>query len=343
MKPLHGGDIYSREIEYDFSANINPLGMPEGVKNVLKNSIEQFERYPDVRCTELRNAVAERENISPEKIVFGNGAADLIYRTVQFLKPQKALITAPTFSEYERALRSINCEIEYFYTDESDSFDITEAILDRLHGKDIVFLCNPNNPTGNLINNHILESIKAITKKENIYLFIDECFMDFVDKSDLYKCKASEKNIIILKAFTKIYALAGLRLGYMLCDDERVIHGVENTGQCWSVSVPAQLAGVAALNEVGYIEKTLHTVRTEREYLTVELQNLGFKVYPSRVNFILFKSNLPLDALLLQEKIAIRSCEDFINLNGGYFRIAVRTHSENMTLINKIQEVIKNG
>ena len=343
MMVNHGGDVYSRKIKYDFSANINPLGMPDSVKKALITGIEKFERYPDVNCTELRNAVSSYENISPEKIVFGNGAADLIYRIVQFLKPKKALITAPTFSEYERALKSVGCEVDYFLTDENTGFEITEAILDKLYGMDIVFVCNPNNPTGNVINKSVLRRLKDISRKEKIYLVIDECFMDFVDKSCLFRSDASEKHIIILKAFTKIYAMAGLRLGYMLCDDVRVVQGVENTGQCWSVSAVAQLAGKAALSEIGYIEKTLRVIKTEREYLTAELQKLGFKVYPSKANFILFRSDAPLYRLLLNEKIAVRCCGNYVNLDDSFFRIAVRNHCENIVLISKIQEVMKNG
>ncbi len=343
MTVNHGGDIYSREIEYDFSANINPLGMPESVKSALINGIEKFERYPDINCTELKNAVAVHENISPEKIVFGNGAADLIDRIVQFLKPRKALITAPTFSEYERALTSVGCEVEYFYTDEKNDFEITDSILDSIYGKDIIFICNPNNPTGNLIDNNVFQKIKDISRKKKIHLVIDECFMDFVDKSCLYRSKARDKNIIILKAFTKIYAMAGLRLGYMLCGDEMIVRGVENTGQCWSVSVPAQLAGAAALKESGYIEKTLQIIKTEREYLTAELKKFGFKVYPSEANFILFKTDIQLDKMLLKKKTAIRNCENYVNLESGYFRTAVRNHDENTLLISEIQEVMKNG
>lgn len=336
---IHGGDIYSRKIEYDFSANINPLGMPESVKRALIENIGQFEHYPDPNCTALRRALAIHENVAEEQIVCGNGAADLIYRAVQAVKPKHALIPAPTFSEYEKALLSVNCDLEHYFTCEADAFSLREDILDRIDGMDMLFLCHPNNPVGNLIDRNLLERILKKSADSGAVLVIDECFMDFVEGS--HDMVALADNVMVLKAFTKIYAMAGLRLGYLLCGNPDLARKIAYCGQCWSVSIPAQVAGIAALREQAYVSETVKFIAGERAYLCDCLKNFGFKVYPSEANFILFQCKLPLDEWLLKEKIAIRNCSNYIGLRAGYFRIAVRNHKENQVLIAAIERCIE--
>lgn len=340
-KSKHGGDVYSRPVRYDFSSNINPFGMPQSVKNALIDHIDDLARYPDVNCSALKKAIGKYEQIDEENIVCGNGAADLIYRIVQTIKPRKALLTAPTFSEYEKALRSVDCGIVYHYLNENNGFKLDKNILAEMNGIDMIFLCDPNNPTGNVIDRNLMSSIIHKCIENNIYLVIDECFMDFVADSNKYRTTPADENVIILKAFTKIYAMAGLRLGYLLCKNENLIQHIENCGQCWSVSVPAQIAGVTAVKEKEYIKKTVKLVSEERRYLTNSLKKIGFKVYPSEANFILFKCGLSLDEILIKEGVAIRNCSDYIGLEEGYFRIAVRTHYENEILINAAERAVK--
>lgn len=342
IRNIHGGDIYSRNIKYDFSANINPLGMPQNVKNSIMDHVDDFEHYPDANCRSLKEAIAKHENIDVENIVCGNGAADLIYRIVYTLKPKKALVLSPTFSEYEKALSSVGCITEHHLLLEEDNFTLNDRVLERLCNIDIVFMCNPNNPVGNLISRDLMACIVKKCSENNIYLIIDECFMDFVKSDKAFNVKADRNNIIVLKAFTKIYAMAGLRLGYIFCSDVQLVEQIQNCGQCWSVSVAAQIAGIEALKEKSYVEKTIMLISEEREYLTEKLKKFGFKVYPSETNFILFRCRLPLDKLLLNEQIAIRNCNNYIGLEQGYFRIAVRTHTENEILINAIERIIKN-
>ena len=343
MKYIHGGDIYSRKIDHDFSVNLNPLGMPEAVKKALVENAAEFEKYPDINCLTLKKAVSRHENISRENIVFGNGASDLIYRTVLFLKPKRALLIVPTFSEYEKTLKTVDCKTEYYYTDKENNFETGEDLFQKLHGKDIVFVCNPNNPTGMFMRSDILKRVKKICESENIYLFIDECFIDFAEYPEKFKSELTGDKIIILRAFTKIYAMAGLRLGYIVSGNEQIVRGIENTGQCWSVSVPSQIAGTAAIGERDYLKKTAKLISQERDYLMCELRGLGFRVYPSQVNFILFECGFDLDERLLKKKILIRSCENYEGLERGFFRIAVRSHDENVVLINTIREVKENG
>lgn len=341
---IHGGDIYTRKIEHDFSANINPLGMPETAVSALVSNVSEFEVYPDINCTRLVKAIAQFEGVSEKNILCSNGAADLIYRISYALKPKKALLTAPSFSEYALALKNVDCEIEYETLFEEKSFELTESVLERIPEADIFFLCSPNNPVGNTVKPELLERIVKQCKKSGTQLVADECFMDFVTGSEKYSAKRYlDSGIIILKAFTKIFAMAGLRLGYMLCSDIEIIDRVGECGSCWSVSSAAQIAGTAALSEKGYIEKTRAYVAAEREYLTNELKRLGFRVFPSEANFIFFKSGTDIEKPLLERKIAVRGCENYVGLNSGFFRIAVRKHDENKLLINTIERIWQNG
>ncbi|MBP1550485.1 MAG: aminotransferase class I/II-fold pyridoxal phosphate-dependent enzyme [Oscillospiraceae bacterium] len=335
----HGGDIYSRQIEYDFSANLNPLGMPESVKAALKNSVSEWESYPDPLCRKLSCALSEYEDFPDENIVCGNGAADLIYRLVSAVKPRKAVITAPAFSEYEKALKENGSQTIKYFLSEENSFIVDDGILNILDSSfDMIFLCNPNNPTGQLVTKDILKAVAEKCLENNIILVCDECFLPFVNdgKNKSVREFMNEK-VIILNAFTKIYAMAGLRLGYALFGSCELAEKVQKTGQYWSVSTPAQLVGIAALQEKDYIEKTIQFIKNEREFLITKLQEFGFKVYNSEANFILFRCDVPLDKMLLKEKIAIRNCSNYDGLSDGYFRIAVRNHEENCMLISAVR------
>lgn len=335
----HGGDIYTRQIEYDFSANLNPLGMPESVKAALKNSVSEWESYPDTLCRKLRCALSEYEDFPAENIVCGNGAADLVYRIVSAVKPKKTVITAPTFSEYEKALRENGSQIIKHYLSDENGFIVDDGILNILDSSiDMIFLCSPNNPTGQLVPKDILKAVAEKCLENDIMFVCDECFLTFVTDGKIKSIRhCINKNVIILKAFTKIYAMAGLRLGYALFGDSGLAEKVQQTGQYWSVSTPAQIAGIAALNEKNYIEKTVQLINKERDFLTAELQKFGFRVFKSEANFILFRCDIPLDELLLREKIAIRNCSNYEGLSDGYFRVAVRNHEENCMLISVIR------
>lgn len=335
MKQFEHGGNYTTDI-LDFSVNINPLGLPQSVKEVLKCSIDSFTKYPDPYCTELIKKISENENISPKKIVCGNGADDLIYRLIYAVKPSHALLTAPTFTEYEKALTEIGCKLRFHTLSESENFILTSRIFNDLHDVDIVFLCNPNNPTGSVIEPELLSDIIRYCSKHNILLVIDECFFGFCDKVSL----SITDNIVVLKAFTKLYAMAGLRLGYMLFGNAEIAKKVWNIGQYWSVSVPAQLAGTVALDEKEYLYKSITLIKNERKYLSESLSSMGIKVYPSDANFIFFKCGFPIDKLLLNEGIAIRNCENFRSLNNDFFRIAVRKHNENVRLINAVKKIM---
>ncbi len=344
MNPEHGGNIYNYNDNdiIDFSANINPLGMPSKVKDAAINSAYMWEKYPDPECSKLRKILSKIENIPFENVVTGNGADDLIYRIVHAFKPKKAVICVPTFGEYEKALEEIECTVDRLFLKEENNFCVTADILEMLTPDvNILFLCSPNNPTGNLIPLKLLKKISGKCMENNIVFVCDECFMGFAENGEMYSLKQCiNKNSIILKAFTKLYAMPGLRLGYALCGSDNTAEKIHHSGQFWSVSVPAQAAGIAAAAEKKYVCKTIDYVKKEREFLRCKLQKFGIKVFPSAVNYLLFKADKRLDDRLIEKGILIRNCANYRGLGEGFYRIAVRTHEENKRLLTAVGRCI---
>lgn len=360
--PDHGGDIYSVPVALDFSANLNFLGMPEAVRRAAEDGVAASEHYPDPQCRELRAAIARAEQIPVEHILCGNGAAEMIYALVQAVRPRRALLAAPTFSEYGRALMSVECEIRFIPMEEvllsSDRTGRTDCLFDPSDTKarlafqypetmtevvtadtDLVFLCSPNNPTGLPAERSFLAAMLARCEAVGAVLAVDECFLDFLPDAAAYSVKpylADHPNLFVLKAFTKLYAMPGLRLGYGLCSDTALLGRMEAVRPPWSVSIPAQRAGIAALKEAEYLRRTHALLPPAREELMRGLAALGFVVYDSRANFILFQGSPGLADRCLAEGIRIRDCANFRGLGPGYYRVAVRRPEENRRLLEQL-------
>ena len=204
----------------------------------------------------------------------------------------------------------------------------------------MVFLCNPNNPTGKTIAPVLLEKILVFCKHRNIRLFVDECFLDLSDNGESLKPMLAQfPNLFILKAFTKSYGMAGIRLGYCMCSNSELLEQMSQSAQPWNVSSIAQAAGVAALQEKAFLQKTKDLIVVERQWLKRELEELGFRVCPSSVNYLLFQAPTCLHTKLKTKKISIRNCDNYVGLGSGWYRIAVRLHEENEMLIRAIKEV----
>ncbi len=346
-KLVHGGDIYShKEAVIDFSANINPFGLPSSVRQAIVDNIDSYVNYPDPLCRELKSAIAKHENVLKSNIVCGNGAADVIFRLVLAVKPDKAMIIVPTFAEYEQALKVCDCDIVYHFLLEQDGFILNESIFDNISNDvDMMFICNPNNPTGIPIKKEFILKIANKCKENNILLVVDECFNEFVDDEKSYSVVYNlqdNTNIIVLKAFTKMYAMAGIRLGYALCSNTILIDKISNTLQPWSVSTVASKCGIAALKEKDYVQKTKLLIERNRNYLINELEKIGFVVYGSKANYVFFKScELNLVEKLEQHNILIRSCENYVGLEKGYYRIAVKNQEDNQYLIDCLKKVVE--
>ena len=273
-----------------------------------------------------------------EEIFCGNGAAELFFAAVQTVWPQKALVIAPSFSEYEEALRSVGAEVEYYYLCEEDNFQIREDYVDKLSEEiDMIFLCNPNNPTGQTIDRDMLIKILDRCKKQNIVVILDECFLEFLDEPNRYEMsnlRGEYPNLLIIKAFTKIFSMPGLRLGYAISSNQDILEEMSWKLQQWNVSVPAQMAGVAALEKPKeYIRQTREYVSGQREYMRNIMKMMGYVVFASKANYLFFKGRPGLEKEALEAGFLIRDCQNYEGLSEGFYRIAVRTKEENERLI----------
>jgi len=350
MKYEHGGDVYRNLVDYDFSININPLGMPAKAKQAACDGISLVDKYPDYRGDALLEEISKTYNVNKDGLLLGNGAAELIYTLCRAQMPKKALSIAPTFSEYENAVRAVGGKFEYHYLDEKNDYVITESLLDDLYEDvDIFFLCNPNNPTGSLIDSDLMLRVCERCKEFDILLCVDESFLPFVregkTKSIMGMLDGKSGRVIVLRSFTKIYAMPGLRLGYVYSNDHELIEKMYRVNQPWTTSTPAQLAGAAAIKDEDYLVKTYDQIESERAYLQREMEGIIaggriiFKQYPSDANYIMFEGEEDLYDRLFAEGFMIRNLETLPGLRRGFYRIGVREHRDNQALIQCLKRL----
>ncbi len=349
MQLVHGGDWAGYRAEFgrdalDFSANVSPLGLPEGVARAITAALPTADRYPDPLCRELRAKLALHEGVPTEQILCGNGAADLIFRLVWAKKPRRALVTAPTFAEYATALESVGCTVERFFLREQEDFVVTDAFCAAIRpGVDMVFLCQPNNPTGQLASPALVRRAAARCAACGAVLAVDECFLDFLPDGDRWTAKPllhENQNLIIFKAFTKLYGMAGVRLGYCLSADAALLEKMRNAGQPWAVSSLAQAAGVAALKETAYVARVRALIAAQKPKLTAGLRALGLRVIEGRANYLLLQGPETLGGQLRQKGVVLRGCANYPGLDASWYRTAVRTGPENERLLKTLQEVL---
>lgn len=337
----HGGNVYAYEgVQLDFSVNLNPLGMPEEVLWAVRDHGPEYDRYPDPHCRALRRALAAREEAPEDWLVFGNGAADLIVRLAMALRPRQALIPAPTFSEYEAAVTLAGGKTRRFFLEEAKGYRVTADYAGAVQqGDDLVFLCNPNNPTGSLAEPGTVAALLEACSRVGAVLVVDECFLPFTDAPSCKGLLARYPNLIVLRAFTKLYAMAGLRLGYLLCSNGDLAGSIAAWGQCWSVSTPAQVAGLAALGLRDWEERTRQYLRQERPWMADRLRALGFPVYPSDSTFLMFQGERTLWDRAMERGMMLRSCSNFPGLDGGFYRIGLKGHRQNEALLEVLAEI----
>ena len=341
----HGGDIYGG-IALDFSANVSPLGTPRSVTDAIERALPELYRYPDPYCRTLVQTISEYEGVPENFVLCGNGASELIYAYCGAVRPKRAMELAPTFSEYSLALRRTGCEVVRFALKQEENFDLGENFLPILAREkiDALFLCNPNNPTGRLIADDLLEKILRICREKNIALFVDECFLSLSDGGvDLTPSLSDFPQLFILKAFTKSFGMAGLRLGYGLSADEALLRKMSAAVPPWNVSALAQAAGVAALGDAEFLERNRAVIRAERPRLEERLRELGFWVCPSQANYILFRGEAGLADRLRERGAAIRDCANFEGLGPGWYRAAVRLREENDALLDAMRRAREDG
>ena len=276
-------------------------------------------------------------------ILCGSGASDLIDRLALTLRPNRALITAPTYSEYRLALERVGCLVTEYRLTETGGFRLDEAFLNALTpGLELVLLCEPNNPTGRTTERALLERIAERCDALGIFLVLDECFIDFLDEPEKHTLLGELEchRVMLLRAFTKFCGMAGLRLGWCACADGELLSRMRCAGQPWAVPTPAQAAGIAALEDAAYETALRQLIRTERPRLAAALESCGCRVIPGEANYLLFYDPTPmLPEKLASRGILLRSCEDFSGLGPGWYRTAVRTAEDNDILIAAMEAV----
>ncbi|MBE6990934.1 MAG: aminotransferase class I/II-fold pyridoxal phosphate-dependent enzyme [Ruminococcaceae bacterium] len=343
MRPYeHGGDIYNGQtVRLDFSANVNPLGMPPAAERALREGTAADVRYPDARCRALRAALSEKHSVTPEQVLCGAGAADLIFRICAALQPRQVLAPVPTFSEYGRSAALFGAEIAKYPLREENGFELDRSFPAALTPEtDMVFLCNPNNPTGRLCDPGIVAALADACEENGTYLVVDECFLEFTRGVSALPLLQTHPRLLVLRAFTKFYAMAGLRLGYLLCADAALLERIGTFGAEWAVSTAAQRSGLAALTEPDWRDRTLQLVEAQRRSLAVSLAALGVAVYPGEANFLLCRAPRPVAESLAEQGILVRRCGNFEGLDDCFFRVGVRTAAENAVLIDALREVL---
>lgn len=331
MNPFsHGGDIYFNHVNMDFSVNINPLGPPDAVKQVLAQSQELLLRYPDMRCNRLRALLADTLQIDSDDIIFGNGASELLMALAHAYRPRRILVQFPSFAGYRWIADAVNAEV----------VQIEDALSNEdIRSEDLIIITNPNNPTGEYVNAELLKEALIKCKEVHAKVLIDECFMELSDSPKEHSLLPQYKdyhNLYILRAFTKTFAIPGVRLGYLVSANSEGMKAIRKNLPEWNVSSIAEACGVAAVKAVSdtnYLEDARTLIMEEREYLRLELENMGIKVHPSVTTFLLVESHQPLAEILRENGILIRKCANFEGLGDDFYRIAVRKHEDNEELI----------
>lgn len=358
----HGGDVYAEDKRpVDFSVNLNPLGMPEAVLRAAQKAAAEELSYPDPFCRKLTAALSGRYGVPAENMLCGNGASDLLLRLCAVLKPKKVLVPRPGFSEYERCASLFGASAQYYDVLGKTSKQVTEEIKKKLTwappdcaqtlaatAPQMLFICRPNNPDGSMLSAEQVADIAELCERIGTLLVVDECFLEFTEGQSAAELTKDYRTLVIVNAFTKTYSMAGLRLGFMFCSDTELLDKTYIFASPWSVSAPAQAAGIAACKERDFLQKAREFVRVQRDFLRENLADLGFKVFPSEANFLLLKEpdSLRKDGgkgareLLEERWIKVRDCRSFAGLDDTYIRIGVRTEEENKALIEALKEIL---
>ena len=366
---FHGGNIYKifreKNIDkiLDYSSNINPYGLPENLKKEIFEKLFVLERYPDPDYIELREKIAEKNNLNIENIIVGNGATEIIFLFMKILSPKKVLIVSPTFGEYERAIKAStlandSLEINYFELKEAENFvlNIKNLETELENNYDLLILCNPNNPTGQFLKLKKLEEILKICEQKNTKLFVDEAFVEFVEdweNESIINSKENKENLFVIRAFTKFFAIPGLRLGYGICFNNNLLKKMLEKKEPWSVNNIADLVGKTVLDDENYIQKTKEWIKDQKKYMYENLNKIeGLRAYKTEVNFILLKieDNLLEKGLdvknlrkkMLEKGILIRDASNFIYLDKHYFRLAIKDKLNNKKVIESLSSILKN-
>ncbi|GBE41355.1 threonine-phosphate decarboxylase [bacterium BMS3Bbin09] len=346
-RPEHGGNIYRISEEtgipaselIDFSASINPLGISDRVKEAIRAELDNLVHYPDPDASELRQVIAQYHNIDPNSIICGNGSTELIYLLPAALKPGKVLITAPAFSEYGNAIKS--GEIKELTLKKEDSYKIiAREFIEVMQGCDMAFLCNPNNPTGDLLTKEEVLRIAEAAREMKCLLVLDEAFIDFCPADSVIGHVQGNPYLIVLRSMTKFYAITGLRAGYGVFHPD-IIERIKEFKEPWTMNTLAQKAAIAAIDDIDYAARTMDLIKNEKEFIENGLRDIGIEFFPSAINFYLIKTgnSVKICEGMKEKGIILRDCSNFRGLDDSYIRVAVKSRKDNEILLGALSAV----
>ena len=362
----HGGNVYhaartlSRDASdfCDFSASINPLGIPPAARRVLRSAINKVQHYPDPEGLTLVRAISERHRIAPENVLLGNGTVELIYAIPAALHVRRGLVIGPAFSEYARALGLSNAHVTSVLAHPAGNYHPpVQAVLERMKPSrfsgsakrrapvEDVFLCNPNSPTGQSVSRNNVYGLLEAVKRQDGRLIVDETFVEFCEKKSVIRRAVRDDSLLVLRSFTKFYGIPGLRIGYVV-GTEKTLRAVRDRLPPWSVNTLAQEAALACLQDVRYKERTLRFFEKERPVFKRALERVpGFRVYPTSANFFLVEltgslTSRQVQASLMERGFLVRDCSNYPGLHERMLRCAVRTSAENARLVKHLQHVV---
>lgn len=342
---MHGGRLleYSKKGEsfIDFSASINPYGLDKKLEEILKDSISLLIHYPSENFDEIKTLISQKHSVNKSNIYLGNGANSIIFRFFQiFGNGTNICIPVPSFESYRLAAESVNANILYY---NMPDFKIKEDVFDILSDNiDILVLTNPNNPTGFMVEDSLLYRILKYCKSKNIFVLLDECFIEFVKDGEVHSQISNLTyfdNIAILRSLTKLYAFPGLRFGYLLTENTKIIENLGKLTPSWEINTLAIEAAKYSLLQ--NMKPIIDIIQEEKSILEMNLKSIGINVFPSQANFLLCKYCKNISRELLKKGIIVRDCSDFVGLDDTYFRVAVRTKEENMILFEAIKKLVK--
>lgn len=329
----------------DFSVNVNPFGKPDSIAQNWSSWLSLVSNYPDPKVRRLTTAIAKREQICEEMVLIGNGGAELIFLIGMYLQNDRVVIVQPAFSEYEEACTVNGCEVFYHQlTEDKWRFSATEvmATINNTASK-AIFLCTPNNPTGVVYDQTEVSKLISLCYEKDVKVIIDEAFYDFYSQEETYSQYVNEfPNLIVIRSLTKMYAIAGLRLGYVLAH-KTIIKQLSNHQPHWSVNNLAIEAGLVCLEETDFVQSTVNTINEERERLFTFFSEFDFAYSNSLVNFYLLKDKtvtdqLPLFQFLLKKGLVPRHTANFPGLDGNWLRFAIKQRHENDLLLEALKQ-----
>ena len=352
LEKIEENNHVPREEIISFASNVNPIGISPKLRATLAEHIDDITGYPEREYTSLRKSIAEYIDSNFKNIIVGNGSSELISLFIQILKPHKALILGPTYSEYEREVSLAGGTSRYYRLDESRSFSVhVDSLAKQLSESiDLLIICNPNNPTSTAISRSDMRKILDLCKENGIYVLVDETYVEFAeDLNAITSIPLTQyyNNIIVLRGISKFFAAPGLRLGYAVCGNRDLIKSVVGRQDPWSINTLAAVAGEIMFSDTDYISQTRQLIASERERICKKLDTFkDVNYYEPKANFILVKilnDNVTATDVFeaaIQEKMMIRDCSDFPFLDNKYFRFCIMMPEQNDQLLKVIENLL---